>query len=156
LEPHLFVEPPDLLGLSAPDALAVKGQDVWLVHLWSLGELPNELPPHTRVIGIFVGEFHRAWPWSERRWRFVSSRMAEISAKQWFGDAAAISTALEGARSVRSIAEPHLTPWLTRWAICDRAAALFPPIDTCCDSFSQWWTRASRSFTSPNQLPDLP
>jgi deoxyribodipyrimidine photo-lyase len=95
-----------------------------------------------------VADFHRAWPWSERRWRFVGSRMAEIATGRWHGDAAAIGAALAGARSVRSIAEPHLAAWLPRWAECEAAPALFPPVGRRCDSFSQWWARVSRGLNS--------
>jgi deoxyribodipyrimidine photo-lyase len=151
-EPHLSAEPPDALGSTAPDAAAVAGRDVWLVHPWSLGELPAGLPADTVVIGVFVADFHQAWPWSERRWRFVGSRMAELATQRWHGDAAAIGTALAGARSVRSIAEPHLAAWLPRWAECEAAPALFPPVDRHCDSFSQWWTRASRGLDSAADL----
>ena len=143
MEPQLQAGPPNEPGLTAPDAAAVTGRDVWLVHPWSLGELPAGLPPDTRVIGVFVADFHRAWPWSERRWHFVGSRMAELAAERWHGDAAAIGAALQGARRVRSIDEPHLAPWLARWAECDAAPALFPPVGRRCDSFSQWWSRAT-------------
>jgi len=104
------------------------------------------------VIGVFLADFHRAWPWSERRWHFVGSRMAELAEVRWHGDAAAIGAALKGARSVRSIAEPHLAPWLARWAECDPAPGLFPPVDRRCDSFSQWWARASRGLDSAADL----
>ncbi len=63
---------------------------------------------------------------------------------RWHGDAAAIGAALQGARSVRSIDDPHLAPWLSRWAECEAVPMLFPPVDRRCDSFSQWWTRATR------------
>ena len=151
-EPHLSAEPPHELGPKAPDPAAVAGQDVWLVHPWSLGRLPAALPADTRVIGIWVADFHRAWPWSMQRWRFVGNRMAELTADRWHGDAAAIGAALQGARSVRSIDEPHLSPWLARWAECGAAPALFPPVDRRCDSFSQWWTRASRGLDSATDL----
>jgi deoxyribodipyrimidine photo-lyase len=151
-EPSLTTAPPDNLGLAAPDAAAVAGRDVWLVHPWSLGELPAELPADTLVLGIFVGEFHRAWPWSERRWDFVGARMAELAANRWFGDAAAIGAALKGARRVRSITEPHLAPWLASWADCEAVPAIFPAIDRCCNSFSLWWTRASRGLNSAADL----
>jgi deoxyribodipyrimidine photo-lyase len=105
------------------------------------------LPADTLVLGVFVSDVHRAWPWSERRWRFVGTRMAEITPLRWFGSAADIGTALTGARSVRSTAEPHLSPWLAAWADCEAPAELFPHIDRRCDSFSQWWTRASRGLT---------
>ena len=151
-EPHLSAEPPHELGSTAPDPAAVAGRDVWLVHPWSLGRLPDALPADTRVIGICVADFHRAWPWSMQRWRFVGNRMAELTADRWHGDAAAIGAALQGARSVRSIDEPHLSPWLARWAACGAAPALFPPVDRRCDSFSQWWTRASRGLDSATDL----
>jgi len=151
-EPIFGAEPPEELGSTAPDAAAVAARDVWLVHPWSLGELPAALPTDTVVIGVFLADFHRAWPWSERRWRFVGSRMAELAAVRWHGDAAAIGAALKGARSVRSIAEPHLAPWLARWAECEPAPALFPPVDRRCDSFSQWWARASRGLDSAADL----
>jgi deoxyribodipyrimidine photo-lyase len=142
-EPQLCAEPPDDLGLTAPNAAAVKGRDVWLVHPWSLGELPAALTADTLVIGVFVADFHSAWPWSEQRWRFVGSRMAELAAERWHGDAASIGAALKGARSVRSIDEPHLAQWLARWAECAATPALFAPVDRRCDSFSQWWARTS-------------
>ncbi len=113
-EPQLATRPPDDLGLTRPDAARVTGRDVWLVHPWSLGALPAALPPDMVVIGVFVADFHRAWPWSERRWRFVCRRMAELTPQRWYGNAAAIGTALADARRVRSIVEPHLTPWLAR------------------------------------------
>ena len=152
IEPRLAADPPEDLGLKAPDAAAVAGRDVWLVHPWSLGEVPATLPAETLVIGIFVADFHRAWPWSERRWHFVAGRMAELAAECWHGDTAAIGAALKGARRVRSIDEPHLAPWLGRWAECDAAPALFPPVDRRCDSFTQWWTRASRGLDSASDL----
>ena len=152
LEPPLRAEPPDEFGLTAPDAATVSGRDVRLVHPWSLGPLPTSLPVDTVVIGVLLADFHRAWPWSERRWRFVGSRMAELAAERWHGDAAAIGAALAGARSVRSIAEPHLAPWLPRWAICEGAPPLFPLVDRRCDSFSQWWARTSRGLHSAADL----
>jgi deoxyribodipyrimidine photo-lyase len=152
VEPCLGTEPPDELGLTTPDAAAVSGRDVWLVHPWRLGELPAALPVDTVVIGVFLADFHRAWPWSERRWRFVGSRMAELTAARWHGDAAAIGAALAAARSVRSIVEPHLAPWLARLAACEAAPALFPSVDRRCDSFSSWWSRASRGLGSAQDL----
>jgi deoxyribodipyrimidine photo-lyase len=145
-EPRLDARPPDDLGLTMPDAATVTDRDVWLVHPWSLGALPAALPPDTLVIGVFVADFHRAWPWNERRWRFVCSRMAELAPQRWYGDAAAIGAALADARRVRSIDEPHLTPCLAHWAGCEVLPALFPQLDRRCDSFSQWWARATRNL----------
>lgn len=152
VEPGVSGAPPVMLGAAAPHAAAVAGRDVWLVHPWCLGELPATLPADTVVIGLWLADFHCVWPWSERRWRFVGSRMRELVAVSWHGDATVVGAALHGARSVRSIAEPHLAPWLMRWAECMPAPALFPPVDRRCDSFSQWWTRASRGLTSAADL----
>ena len=150
-EPRLDAAPAGDHGLTAPTRAAA-GRDVWLVHPWSLGELPATLPADTLVIGVFVADFHRAWPWSERRWHFVASRMVELAAERWYGDAAAIGLALQHARSVRSINEPHLAPWLAGWAECGAAPALFPAVDRRCDSFTQWWSRATRGLESATDL----
>jgi deoxyribodipyrimidine photo-lyase len=152
IEPRLTAEPPDEVGCTVPDPAAVAGRDVWLVPPWSLGELPASLPADTQVIGVFVADFHRAWPWNNRRWHFVGTRMTELASQRWYGDAAVIGAALNGARRVRSIAEPHLAPWLARWADCRAASALFPPVDRRCDSFSQWWRRATRGLDSAASL----
>ena len=152
IEPPLLAEPPPELGWTRPDAAAVAGREVWLVHPWNLGDLPSSLPANTVVVGIFLTDFHRAWPWSERRWRFVASRMAELAALRWQADAAVMAAALKGARQVRSVDEPHLVPWLARLAACEAAPELFPAVDRRCDSFSQWWTRASHGLTSASDL----
>lgn len=145
-EPALLSEPPAALGATVPDASAVEGREVWLVHPWSLGELPPELPPGTVVIGLFLADFHRAWPWNEGRWRFVGTRMAELARIRWQGNSAAVGEALKSAHSVRCVAEPHLAPWLAQWAQCAPAPELFPMVDRPCSSFSQWWRHACRDF----------
>jgi deoxyribodipyrimidine photo-lyase len=151
-EPPVSAVPPAECGWIAPEGRELEGRDVWLVHPWNLGALPASLPEGAVVVGILLNEFHQAWPWSERRWRFVTSRMSDIVTVRWQGDAAAIGTALRGARSVGSVAEPHLNPWLPRLAACEAAPALFPEVDRCCDAFSPWWTRALRGVDSAADL----
>ena len=152
VESPLLAEPPLDLGWTQPDAAAVAGREVWLVHPWNLGDLPTSLPANTVVVSVFVTDFHRAWPWSERRWRFVASRMAELAALRWQGDAVTLGAALKGAALVRSVDDPHLAPWLANLAFCEAAAELFPPVPRRCDSFSQWWTRTSRGLLSASDL----
>jgi deoxyribodipyrimidine photo-lyase len=152
IEPSLLAEPPLDLGWTQPNAAAVAGREVWLVHPWNLSDLPTYLPANTVVVGVFITDFHRAWPWSERRWRFVASRMAELAALRWQGDAAALGAALQGAARVRSVDEPHLAPWLASLAVCEVAVELFPTVARRCDSFSQWWTRTSRGISSASEL----
>jgi deoxyribodipyrimidine photo-lyase len=152
IEPPLRSAPPPELGWTSPDATAVAGRDVWLVHPWNLGELPCTLAPDTVVVGLCVTDFHRAWPWNEQRWHFVTQRMAELVTLRWQADAATLGAALQAARRVRSMDEPHLQPWLSQWAECAPAPLLFPVVDKPCESFSQWWTRASRGITSAADL----
>jgi SAM-dependent methyltransferase len=97
-----------------------------------------------QVVGVFLSDFHRLWPWSEKRWRFVASRMVELVQLRWHGDAADTALALKGALQVRSVGEPHLKAWLDNFAVCEEAPTLFPAVDKRCGSFSQWWTRASQ------------
>ena len=151
-EPSLLTEPPDDLGFTPPQAVAVAGCDVWLVHPWSMGARPDTLSVDTLVVAVFVSEFHNCWPWSAQRWQFVGSRMAELASHRWHGDAAAIAEALKGARSVRSIAELHLDPKLAQWAHCQAAPALFAQVDRPCSSFSQWWNRVSHGLDSAAEL----
>lgn len=147
-EPRLLGTPPEGLGWAAPDAASVAGCDVWLVHPWNLGEPTATLPDDARVIAMAVNDFHQAWPWSERRWRFVSARMGQLAHQRWCADATTLAAALQGARRVRSLDEPHLRPWLPRLADCAAAPTLFPTVDRPCDSFSQWWNRTSRGLDS--------
>jgi deoxyribodipyrimidine photo-lyase len=152
VEPSLLAEPPIELGWAPPDAASVAGCEVWLVHPWSLGDLPTSLPANTVVVGVFITDFHRAWPWSERRWRFVASRMAELAPTRWQCDAAALGAALQGASRVRSVDDPHIAPWLATLAVCEAQIKLFPEVSRRCDSFSQWWTRATRGFAKASEL----
>jgi deoxyribodipyrimidine photo-lyase len=151
-EPAILTEPPPSMAVTLPAASAVDGRDVWLVHPWCLGELPADLLPNTLVLGLFLSDFHSAWPWSEARWRFVGTRMAELASCRWHGNAAAVGQALRGARSVRSVSEPHLMPWLATWADCVPAPMLFKPVDRPCSSFSQWWSRVSRGHHAAVEL----
>ena len=150
VEPPLTSEPPHDASWTLPDASAVANRDVWLVHPWNLGDLPKDLPAHTVVVGILLADFHRAWPWSERRWRFVTARMSELANLRWYADATTIGHALKSAYSVKSVDDPHLSAWLLNWADCEAAPTLFPAVDKRCDSFSQWWRRASGSINRPS------
>ncbi len=152
IEPALGHRVPAHAGLGAPDAALVQGRDVWLVHPWALGALPGDLPPDSVVLGLWLDDFHQTWAWSPARWHFVQTRMAVLAPVQWRGGAAQIASALLGARSVRSVDEPHLAPWLPQLAECRAAPVLFPAVDRRCDSFSQWWNRVTRGLQSAADL----
>jgi len=111
-EPFLFKQPPGPLKLSAPNFTSVNGRDVWLVHPWSMGELPKDLSANTIVVGIYVAEFHSAWAWNERRWHFVNTRMTELTTERWYGTASSIVAALSSARQVNGLREAHVSGYL--------------------------------------------
>ena len=148
-EPALLGAPPEGLGVRAPavdTAERLRGREVWLVHPWALRAPPAGLPAHTVVIGVYAREQHAAWPWPEARWRWVDAAMAALAPERWWCDADGLAAALAGAARVRSVDDPHLTRWLLRSAQLDAPAALFPPVERRCESFSQWWSRTTRSL----------
>ncbi|MBC7681302.1 MAG: deoxyribodipyrimidine photolyase [Ferruginibacter sp.] len=135
-----------------PDAALAAGRDVWLVHPWALRAPPN-LPADTLCIGIYAKEFHSAWPWSSLRWSFVGARMAELGHACWHTDATTLHHTLRDARSVRTVADPHID--LSALAQVQPAPDLFAEITRPCASFSQWWTRSTRNTTQLHDLPGL-
>ncbi|BDT66948.1 hypothetical protein os1_11150 [Comamonadaceae bacterium OS-1] len=148
-EPAVSPTPPNA---TAPDAALVAGRDVWLVHPWAL-RLPPDQPAHTLCIGIYHSDFHSAWPWSDQRWRFVDTRMAALTTARWHADTATLQQALRGARSVRTVADPHID--LSTVAQVQPAPALFAEVARPCTSFSQWWTRTTRGISQLHDLPGL-
>ena len=151
-EPALSQTPPPECGWTAPRSQAVDGRTVWLVHPWNLGDLPAALPADTVVVGVVLTDFHHAWPWSARRWRFVDQRMDQLVALRWQADAQTVARALAGARRVESVDDPHLQPLLAGLARCAAAPSLFAPVDRRCDAFSQWWTLATQGMATANDL----
>jgi len=138
-EPFLFKQPPGPLKLSAPNFTSVNGRDVWLVHPWSMGELPKDLSANTIVVGIYVAEFHSAWAWNERRWHFVNTRMTELTTERWYGTASSIVAALSSARQVNGLREAHVSGYLLSNLLGEVTPCLFPQLDRRCESFAKWW-----------------
>ena len=157
-EPPTHRSPPASLACTPPDEALVRGRDVWLVHPWCLREpaglIAAHTPADTLLLGVFIEEFHHAWPWSELRWQFVGRRMAELTAHRWHARADSLAQVLRAARSVRTFDDPHMAPWLRSPVQCVPAPALFPPVARRCDSFSQWWTRTTRPLKGVDELLD--
>ena len=154
-EPSLLTLPPADLGLQAPAASAIdrlRGREVWLVHPWALRAAPADLPDDTIIIGVYPQEHHAVWPWPESRWRWVDAAMAAVAPERWYLDSNCLATVLAAAAQVRSVSDPHIAQALPRRVILDPAPALFPLVERRCDSFSQWWTRATRGLKQAAEL----
>jgi len=152
-EPPTHGAPPPGLGILAPDAALVTGRDVWLVHPWALRAPPADLPADTLLVGVFIAEFHRQWPWSVARWNFAVSGMRAQTPHRWYADAASIAAALRAARSVSTVADPHFALHSLDTLRTHPAPRLFAEIAAPCRSFSEWWTRvtapAAQNPTAP-------
>ncbi|MBQ0957636.1 deoxyribodipyrimidine photolyase [Ideonella sp. 4Y11] len=151
-EPPLSSQP---TGATAPEPEAVAGRDVWLVHPWALGDPPPDLPAGCLCVGWWPAEQHAAWPWSAARWAFVGTRMAALAPQRWQGRLGDLAAALTGARSVHTLADPHIDPWLPPEVQRRAPAALFPEPDRPCPSFSAWWSRSMRGLRALSELPGL-
>mgnify|MGYP003494046092 CR=1 FL=1 len=150
IEPPLCDAPPADLGFTAPNAAAVKGRDVWLVHPWSLADAPEGATP----IAVLDAAFHRAWPWSERRWRFVGTRMAALAPQRWIGERDALHAALAPARSVRGIRNLHLGATFDTFELTPMPRAFTDP-PTRCRSFSAFWNKQPAKPAQPDPQSKL-
>lgn len=135
--PALHRLPPDE-AFDAPEAQALRGREVWLVHPWCLADPPPGLLP----VAVLDEEHHRRWPWTAARWRFVTSRMRQISALHWVAPGAVLAAALGHARGVHGVRDPHLGPAWSRLHLSAPPQAFVEP-GRRCRSFSSWWMRTA-------------
>lgn len=151
-EPSVSAHPPEV---STPLVADVAGRDVWLVHPWALGDLPDDLPPGCLRVGWWPSEHHARWPWSAARWAFVGTRMSAVTDLRWHGNRDGLAEALAAARSAQTVADPHLDAWLPSAVRRRPPLRLFPDVNRPCASFSTWWSRATRGLGSPSDLPGM-
>ena len=147
--------PPVDLDVGTPDSISedqFQGREVWLVHPWALRPPPEELSKNVIVIGIYLREYHDVWPWTVARWRWTDAIMREVTEKRIFIDAESLAKTLRSAAVVRSVADPHISRWLEFFVRLEPEPALFPRVDKSCNSFSQWWTRATRGYQHAREL----
>jgi deoxyribodipyrimidine photo-lyase len=151
-EPRLTAQPP---VTALPEAAAVAGRDVWLVHPWALGEAPPDLPADCLCVGWWPAEFHGVWPWSAARLAFVGARMSAIASLQWYGDREPLARALAAARSVQTVAHGHVTALLPPLVRQRATPRLFAEVERPCASFSTWWNRVTRGLRQLSVLPGM-
>ena len=156
-EPALSSGLPESLAtrVAAPRADVVAGRDVWLIHPWALGEPPADLPGDCLRLGWWPAEHHAIWPWSPARWAFVGARLAALAERQWCGDRAQLDQALAAARSVQTLADGHVGPWLPPRVERRAPPRLFAEVDRPYASFSTWWQRVTRGTRGLSDLPGL-
>lgn len=144
-EPACDAVPPAALEAgppSAADRVSLQSREVWLVHPWQLGPLPDDLAPGTVVLALLPTEALR--PWSARRWAFVGPRLAALAPRRWHAPAATLASALEDAVRVRGTWDPQLPSALRGAAEWREPPALFPEPGRPCRSYSQWWREVTR------------
>ncbi len=139
-QPDLHAAPPDA-EWSAPDGTLVSGRDVWLIHPWSLGAVPQPPPLNgALVIGVGVAQAHKQMPWSARRWRFVTQGLQARTPHLWWGSTAQVAEALGTAQSVTWQPDLHM-PITLQGAREQSPTPLFEAVETYCPSFAKWWRR---------------
>lgn len=134
--PALLDAPPDA-DFGPPDPALVAGQAVWLVHPWSLATPP----PGMLVVAVCDRDFHTRWPWSARRWAFVSARLRALTPHRWWADGAALVSALTGARAVQGVGNLHLGPAFAPLNLSPMPRACVDPVRRA-GSFSKFWAKA--------------
>jgi deoxyribodipyrimidine photo-lyase len=141
-EPPRLPAPDAHHGFGPPDPQAVAGRDVWLVHAWALADPPLDLPADTCVVAVLDANFHRRWPWSANRWRFVGERMAALTPHRWIADAPTLLQALRAARRVCGHGNLHLGMLGDALGLPPMPRAFDDPPNRCL-SFSAFWSRQS-------------
>jgi len=137
LAPPALLDAPPAADFGPPDPALIAGQAVWLVHPWSLATPP----PGSLVIAICDRDFHGRWPWSARRWAFVSQRMTALTPHRWWASGPALMDALAGAQSVQGVGNLHLGAAFAPLALPPMPRACVDPTRRA-GSFSNFWAKA--------------
>jgi len=133
----LHSEPP--FDVSFGDSSELAG--AWLVHPWAIAPAP----PGRRAVGVLPAPFHRRWPWSEQRWRFVLAAMRQVTDVVVWCEAPPPGSA-------QTLATPHLADWLPP-GITQAAPRLYADPSQRCRSFSAFWKRVSSGKPGRDHAP---
>ena len=120
-----------------------------LVHPWNLSQCSDD---QTYRLGIIHSPALAAWPWSERRWQFVLSAMAEVTDDIWIGDLAGLDLTAAAHVTAQATLFPGYREALPRLAALTPAPRLLPNPAMACRSFSKFYERARRDVA---QFADL-
>ena len=118
---------------------------VQLIHPWSMHAF--EAPTSLRI-GIIHTPAHQSLPWSERRWRFVLTRMQEICDAVWIGDMAQLAALPNWPGKDRVSAQATLFQGyrdaLPRLVKLTPSPKLFAQPERACNSFSKFYEQAQK------------
>ena len=132
---------------AAPENIACKNLE--LIHPWNLSQRTDD---QTHRLGVIHLPAHVAWPWSERRWQFVHSAMAEVTDDIWIGDLTKLNVKAAANVTTQATLFPGYRDALPRLATLTPAPRLLPNPSMACRSFSKFYERARRDV---GQFADL-
>ncbi len=161
-EPLLLDAPPAASGLTAasdatdasairvtPDMLHSQSR-IRLVHPWMLADEPYD----GLRLGVIHLPFHRTFPWSGLRWRFVMDRMAHVTDALYIGDLAELKPMLPATATVESTATLYPAYRDQLAAVCStlqEAPRQFPDPAKACRSFSAFWSHCTGPEGAPRR-----
>ncbi len=130
----------------------IANKDLELIHPWSLSQPAAPGGSHRLRLGIIDLPAHKAWPWSERRWRFVLGAMSGVTDAIWIGDLAELDVTKARAVTAQATLFPGYRQALSKMATLTPIPRLLPSPAMACKSFSKFYERARGST---DQLADL-
>ncbi|MFM7522642.1 MAG: FAD-binding domain-containing protein [Betaproteobacteria bacterium] len=138
-EPGLLTTPSALITSTIP-----KAERVQLVHPWMLSQRSFD----GLRIGVIHLPFHARFPWSARRWQFVTDRMMAITDALFIGDLNELKDMLSETPYVESVATLNpgyvgLLPQLCT-QLADAPRQFANPVKTC-RSFSAFWSHCTEA-----------
>lgn len=157
--PELFSEPPRSLltelGITAVARLShPTASSITLTHPW---DLESESQVAQRV-GLVYLPFHRQYPWSLQRWRFVLTRMHELCDEIWIGDdqtglckqLAKLGKPIRVQATLNPLYQALLMDILDHTAMdIQEVPRFFQNPDVLCPSFSKFWQQVASKGSFP-------
>ena len=124
-------------------------RNIELIHPWRLSAPTGN---GALRLGVVHTPAHTAWPWSERRWRFVLGAMAEVTDGIWIGDMGRLDLSAASGVTAQTTLFPAYRDVLAKIATTTAAPTLLPNPSMACKSFSKFYERAQRGV---GQFADL-
>jgi deoxyribodipyrimidine photo-lyase len=140
IEPKLFDAPPDQI-VTQEVHTKISETRSFLMQPWSL-----HCPDDASAIGVINLDFHREYPWSEKRWQFVIQSMARRCSRILCGTTDELVLQLEGKTlHATQTLNPHYRDLIARVApLAEEPPRTFANPKTLKRSFTSFWNHVSR------------